>query len=75
MKTFIFNVAFTCPYSNEFKVQNNLEYRANDKQTALKGMQDYCRSNRNRLNCKAVLIGELSFTGSLIAYKGLIEIN
>jgi len=75
MKTFIFNTSFTCPYSGEFKTQNNLEYRAKDKQTALDGMKDYCNSNKNRLNCKAVLVGELSFTGSLIAYKNIIQVN
>lgn len=75
MKTFIFNTSFTCTYTNEFKTQNNLEYRAKDKQTALQGIKDYCNTNKNRLNCKAVLVGELSFTGSLIAYKNLIEVK
>lgn len=28
MKTFIFNTSFTCPYTEEFKIQNDLEYRA-----------------------------------------------
>ncbi|APC44281.1 hypothetical protein [Pseudoalteromonas phage PH357] len=38
-------------------------------------MQDYCRSNKNRLNCKAVLVGELSFAGSLITYKNIVEVS
>lgn len=75
MKTFIFNTTYTCPYTNEFKVQNNLEYRASDQESALSGMKSYCESNKNRLNCKAVLVGELSFTGSFIAYKNIIQVN
>lgn len=75
MKTFIFNTSYTCPYTEEFKIENNLEYRAKDKQTALDGMKDYCTTNKNRLNCKAVLVGELSYTGSLIVYNGLIEVK
>ncbi len=55
MKTFLFELNFTCPYTME-KRSRTEEYRAKDKQTALKGIQDYCNVNKNRLNCTFKLI-------------------
>ena len=58
MKTFLFELNFTCPYQLT-KIIKNKEYRAQDKQTALKGMQDYCNINKNMLDCTFKFIKQL----------------
>tara|TARA_X000001382_G_C3160089_1_gene175922 strand:- start:1024 stop:1200 length:177 start_codon:yes stop_codon:yes gene_type:complete len=58
MKTFLFELNFTCPYTMEQRSRKD-EYTAKDKQTALKGIQDYCNTNKNRLDCTFKLIKQL----------------
>ncbi len=55
MKTFLFKLNFTCPYQN-IEITKDKEYKAKDKQTALKGIQDYCNTNKNMLDCGFKLI-------------------
>lgn len=58
MKTFLFELNFICPYQLT-EVIKNKEYKAQDKQTALKGMQEYCNTNKNMLDCTFKFIKQL----------------
>ena len=58
MKTFLFELNFTCPYQ-VIKISKNKEYKTQDKQTALKGIQDYCNTNKNMLDCTFKFIKQL----------------
>ena len=58
MKTFVFKLTFTCPYTMENRSRLD-EYRAQDKQTAVKGMIAYCSHNKNMLNATSELIKQL----------------
>lgn len=58
MKTFLFELNFICPYQ-KIKTTKDKEYKAQDKQTALKGIQDYCNTNKNMLDCTFKFIKQL----------------
>ncbi len=58
MKTFLFELNFTCPYTMEQRSRTD-EYRAKDKQTAFKGIQEYCNTNKNMLACTFKFIKQL----------------
>ena len=58
MKTFLFELNFTCPHQ-KINVTKGKGYKAQDKQTALKGMQDYCDTNKNMLDCTFKFIKQL----------------
>jgi len=55
MKTFLFELNFTCPYTNEKRSRVD-EYKAQSKTLAIKGMTQYCEHNKNMLNATSKLI-------------------
>lgn len=58
MKTFLFELKFTCPYQEVTTIKDK-EYRSQDKQTAIKGIQSYCNTNKNMLDCTFKFIKQL----------------
>lgn len=58
MKTFNFEITFTCPYLSEVKTIIK-QYKTADKQSAIAGMIDYCNTNKNMINATSELLKQV----------------